>query len=148
MQYRLACTVYVPTVFHDLSNSPSSIPPAPCPHPTSAQGRDNLPAARRSYSGSQSSPRPCPLHEAGCYYPADEYAVEIRTQPATKQGVFTTLVNFARGRSKSRGRNEPDPTARPRSRGSFVDDGHDRDAAGPPPTPGTSTTVVPSREAS
>jgi hypothetical protein len=76
----------------------------------------------RSQSGSHAAPS-----SRASDYPCtdDEYVVDIRTHPA-KHGVFSTLVNFARGRSKSRGRNEPDPTARPRSRGGFVDDGHER----------------------
>ena len=64
-------------------------------------------------------------------YSDDEYAVDIQTQPA-KQGVFSTFMKFARGRSKSRGRGEADPTARPRSRGGFTDDGHDRGRAKDP----------------
>jgi len=82
----------------------------------------------RSYSGSQPAPPilTAPMSRGVDFpYTNDEYAVEVKTQPA-RQGVFTTLFNFARGRSKSRGRNEADPTARPRSRGSFVDDGRDR----------------------
>jgi hypothetical protein len=91
----------------------------------------------RSYSGSQ--PATAPISQGGEAerYPfpyvddgLEQCEVEVRTQP--KHGVFTTLVNFARGRSKSRGRNEAEPTGRPRSRGGFVDekrsyDGHDRE---------------------
>src|SRR5258708_1239225 len=49
-------------------------------------------------------------------YSDGEYVVDINTQPA-KQGVFSAFINFARGRSKSRGRGEAELIARPRSRG-------------------------------
>lgn len=55
-------------------------------------------------------------------FPYSDNEFDIRTQP--KQSVFSSFMSFARGRSKSRGRAEPDPTARPRSRGAFTDDGH------------------------
>ena len=105
--------------------SPATYSDAP-QHPSNPQ----IDYSRKRYR-TQSGSQPAPPMLAGDYsYTDDEYAVEIRTQPA-KQGVFSTLVNFARGRSKSRGRNEVDPTARPRSRGSFVDDGHDRERGRP-----------------
>lgn len=87
---------------------------------------------RRSYSGSQPLPPvlTAPVSasrggEADHYYPADPYAVEIQAHSA-KQGVITNFLNMVRGRSKSRGRNEVLPS-RPRSRGSFVDDGQNRE---------------------
>ena len=83
----------------------------------------------RSYTGSQPTAPVSRGAEASRYpfpYAGDEYDVEIQTQPA-KQGVFSAFLNLARGRSKSRGRGEAEPTSRPRSRGGFVVDGHDRE---------------------
>lgn len=114
MQYR------TPPVQYIYQKSSTTYPDSP-QHPTIPQTPRKL---YRTQSGSQPA---VPSSRGGDYpYTDDEYAVEIKTQSA-KQGVFSTLVNFARGRSKSRGRNEADPAARPRSRGSFVEDGHDRE---------------------
>ena len=83
------------------------------------------------HSTSPQTPRKRPRSQSGTQPPrsrgGDYSYTDIEFEPPAKQGVFSTLVNFvARGRSKSRGRNEADPTARPRSRGGFTDDGHDR----------------------
>lgn len=114
MQYRAQPVQYI------YQKSSATYPDSP-QHPTNPQTPRKL---YRTQSGSQSA---VSSSRGGDYpYTDDEYAVDIKTQSA-KQGVFSTLVNFARGRSKSRGRNEADPAARPRSRGSFVEGGHDRE---------------------
>ena len=95
-------------------------PKSAAAHPNTHPQTDYSRKPHRSQSGAR------PILPGDYSYSDNEYAVEIRTQPA-KQGVFSSLVNFARGRSKSRGRNEVDPTARPRSRGSLTDDGHARE---------------------
>jgi hypothetical protein len=123
MQYR---TMPVQYMYQKSSTTYSDSPQ----HPTNPLTAPQHQTPRIHYrSGSQPAPPNLagPTSRGGDFpYTDDEYAVEIKTQPA-KQGVFSTLVNLARGRSKSRGRNEVDPTARPRSRGSFVDDGRDRE---------------------
>jgi hypothetical protein len=121
----------LPTTRYNHLGMPYRTMPVQYIYPKSPAAYSDAPQHQLDYSAkryrTQSGSQPAPPMLARDYpYTDDEYAVEIRTQPA-KQGVFSTLVNFARGRSKSRGRNEVDPTARPRSRASFVDDGHDRE---------------------
>ena len=82
----------------------------------------------RTYSGGQHvAPIPtAPISRGGGYafpHTPDEYDVKIETQRSAKYGILGSIVNFARNRSKSRHRSEAEAPARPRSRGSVVDDG-------------------------